>query len=341
MLQSLPNLGGDSMRFHGLKRREFTTLLGGAAVAWPFAARAQQSAMPVIGWLRAGDPANADDLAAFRQGLNELGYVQGRNVAVELWNSEQYDRLPALASELVHRQVAAIFAGNLAAAVAARAATATIPIVFFIGGDPIRDGLVTSLSRPTGNLTGVTFFAGELLPKRLELMRELVPTAEVIAVLLNPNNQNLQTRSRDVQEAARTVGQQVLILNAGSENDIDTAFATIVQRRAAALLVGDDPFFLAHREQIVALAARYTIPASYFVSGFVRAGGLMSYGDDHAESMRQTGRYVGRILKGEKPADLPVLQPTKFQFAMNVRTAKALGLKIPESFLLRADEVIE
>jgi putative tryptophan/tyrosine transport system substrate-binding protein len=323
-----------------VRRRDFIMLLGGAAT-WPLVALAQQSAMPVIGWLRAGDPANADDLAAFRQGLNELGYVEGRNVAVELWNSEQYDHLPALASELVRREVAAIFAHNLPAAIAARAATATIPIVFSIGGDPIRDGLVTSLSRPTGNLTGVTFFAGELLPKRLELLRELVPTAEVIAVLLNPNNQNWQTRSRDVQEVARTVGQQVLILNAGSENDIDTAFAPIAQRRAAALLVSDDPFFFVHREQIVALAARYAIPAIYSVSDFVRAGGLMSYGDDHAESMRQTGRYVGRILKGEKPADLPVLQPTKFQFAVNLKTAKALGLKIPESFLLRTDEVIE
>jgi putative ABC transport system substrate-binding protein len=239
--------------------------------------------------------------------------------------------------------VAAIFADNIAAAVAARAATGTIPIVFAIGGDPIRDGLVTSLSRPTGNLTGVTFFAGELLPKRLELLRELVPTADVIAVLLTPNNPNLQTRSRDVQEAARSVGQRILVLNAGSEKEIDAAFATIAQQRAAALLVVDDPYFGTRREQIVALAARYAIPANYFgLSGdWVRAGGLMSYSDDRGESIRQTGRYIGRILKGEKPSDLPIMQPTKFEFMINLKTAKALGLKIPESFLLRADEVIE
>jgi putative tryptophan/tyrosine transport system substrate-binding protein len=242
---------------------------------------------------------------------------------------------------LVRRQVAAIFAQNIAAAVAARAATATIPIVFAIGGDPIRDGLVTSLSRPTGKLTGVTFFAGEVLPKRLELMRELVPTANVIAVLLNPDNPNLQTRLRDVQEAARKVGQQILVINAGSESDIDMAFATIVQQQAGALIVGDDPFFSTHHEQIVALAARHAIPTSYSFSRLVRAGGLMSYGGNISEQIRAVGRYIGRILKGERPADLPVLQPTKVEFAINVKAAKSLGLKIPESFLLRADEVIE
>jgi len=238
--------------------------------------------------------------------------------------------------------VAAIFAQNLAAAVATRAATATIPIVFAIGGDPIKEGLVTSLSRPTGNLTGVTYFGGEVLPKRLELMRELVPTAEVIAVLLNPNNPNLQTRLRDVQEAARKVGQQLLIVNAGSESDVDMAFTTIVQQRAAALLVTDDPFFLSSgREQIVALAARHAIPTSYDISDVVRAGGLMSYGGNHADQIRDAARYIGRILKGARPADLPVLQPTKVEFTINLKTAKALGLKIPDSFLLRADEVIE
>jgi putative ABC transport system substrate-binding protein len=324
----------------GINRRKSIVLLGGAA-AWPMAARGQQSAMPVIGWLRAGGPARADYLAWLRQGMNELGYVEGRNVTFEFRNSEQYDRLPVLASELVRRPAAAIFADNIAAAVAARAATATIPIVFAVGGDPIRDGLVTSLSRPTGNLTGVTLFAGELLPKRLELLRELVPTADVIAVLLNPNNPNLQTRSRDVQEAARRVRQQILVLDAGSEKDIDAAFATIIQQRAAALLVGDDPYFSTRREQIVALAARYAIPASYYTTEWVRAGGLMSYTDDRGESIRQTGRYIGRILKGEQPTDLPVVQPTKFEFTINLKTAKALGLKIPESFLLRADELIE
>jgi len=294
-----------------------------------------------IGWLRAGGPASADNVASFRQGLSELGYVEGRNLVIELRNSEQYDRLPPLASELARRQVAAIFADNLAAAVAARAATATIPIVFAIGGDPIRDGLVTSLSRPTSNLTGVTFFAGELLPKRLELLRELVSTPGVIAVLFNPNNPNLQTRLRDVQEAARSVGQQILVLDAGNETDIDKAFVTIVQQRATALLVVDDPVFSALREQIVALAARYAIPASYYNRGWVRAGGLMSYGEDRSESMRQVGRYAGRILKGDKPADLPVLQPTKFEMAVNLKTATALGLEIPLSIRLRADELIE
>jgi putative ABC transport system substrate-binding protein len=272
--------------------------------------------------------------------MNEAGYVEGRNVTLELRNSEQYDRLPALASELARGRVAAIFANNLPAAVAARAATATIPIVFAIGGDPIRDGLVTSLSRPTGNLTGVTFFSGELLPKRLELLRELVPKADVIAVLLNPNNPNLQTRLRDVQEAARSVRQKILVLNAASENDIGAAFATISQQRLAALLVGDDGFFT-RNEQIVDLAARYAIPATYFNSDFVRAGGLMSYAANQLEQVREAGRYVGRILKGDKIADLPVLQPTKFELAINLKTAKALGLEVPPTLLARADEVIE
>jgi ABC-type uncharacterized transport system substrate-binding protein len=324
-----------------MRRREVITLLGGAA-AWPLAGRAQQPAMPVIGWLRAGAPPNADYLAAFRQGLNEFGYVEGRNVAIELRNSEQYDHLPGLASELVRGQVAAIFANNIPAAVAARAATATIPIVFAIGGDPIRDGLVTSISRPTGNLTGVTFFTGELLPKRLELLRELVPTAQVIAVLLNPNNPNLQTRLRDVQEAARKVGQQILIVNAGSESDIDTAFATIVQQRVPALLVSDDPFFFdTGSKQIVELAARYAIPASHFHSAFVRAGGLISYAANIPNQIRAAGRYIGRILQGAKPADLPVLQPTKLELIINLKTAKALGLEVPPMLLARADEVIE
>jgi putative tryptophan/tyrosine transport system substrate-binding protein len=324
-----------------IERRKFIFTLGGAAAAWPLAARAQQTGLSVVGWLRAGGPPPADDLVAFRQGLNELGYVEGRNVAIELRNSDRNDRLPVLASELVRHQVAAIFAHNIAAAVAARAATATIPIVFAIGGDPVRDGLVTSLSRPTGNLTGTTFFSGEVLPKRLELMRELVPTADVIAVLLNPDNPNLQTRLRDVQEAARKVGQQILVINAGSESDIDMAFATIVQQQAGALVVGDDPFFITHYEQIEALAARHAIPTSYSNSRVVRAGALMSYGGNVPDMIRAAGRYIGRILKGEKPADLPVLQPTKVEFAINVKTAKSLGLKIPESFLLRADEVIE
>jgi putative ABC transport system substrate-binding protein len=328
-----------------IQRREFITVLGSAA-AWPLAARGQQPTMPVVGWLGprppdAGRPLYAIELEAFHQGLKELGYVEGRNVAVELRNSEQYDRLAVLASEMVRRPTTVIFARNLAAAVAARAATATIPIVFAIGGDPIRDGLVTNLSRPTANLTGVTFFAGELLPKRLELLRELVPTAGTIAVLLNQNNPNLQTRLRDVQEAARSVGQRILVLDAARENEIDMAFATIVQQRAAALLVGDDPFFSTRMEQIVGLAAHYSIPASYYNRNWIWGGGLMSYADDRSETMRQIGRYVGRLLNGEKPANLPVLQPTKFDFTINLKTAKALGLAVPPSILLRADEVIE
>jgi putative ABC transport system substrate-binding protein len=323
-----------------MKRRDFITLLGGAAAAWPVAARAQQRTIPVIGYLRAGG-LPVPNLAAFHQGLNELGYVEDRNVTVELRNSEQYDRLPTLASELVRRQVAVIFAHNVPAAVSARAATATIPIVFAIGGDPIRDGLVTSLSRPTGNLTGVTAFAGELLPKRLELLRELVPNANVIAVLFNPDNPNLQTRLRDVQEAARIVRQQIRIVNASSESDIDTAFATIVQEQVAALLVGDDPYLGARHKQIIALAERYAIPASYFGSEDVQDGGLMTYTGDRAESMRLAGLYVGRILKGEKPADLPVMQPTRFNLAINLKTAKALGLTVPPTLLVAADEVIE
>jgi ABC-type uncharacterized transport system substrate-binding protein len=324
-----------------MKRRDFITLLGGAA-AWPLAVRAQQAGkLPVIGWLRAGAAPDEDYLVWFRQGLNELGFVEGRNVAVEVRNSVQYDRLSTLASELVRLPVAAIYADNLAAAVAARAATATIPIVFGIGGDPIRDGLVTSLNRPTGNLTGVTFFAGELLPKRLELLRELVPAADIVAVLFNPSNPNLQTRLRDVQEAARSVGQQILLLNAASERDIDAAFATMAQQRAAALLVADDPFLGSRNEQIVTLAARYRIPACYFGRSFVGIGGLMSYEDDRSESIRQIGRYVGRILKGEKPADLPVVQPTKLELKINLQTARALGLKVPPNLIAIADEVIE
>jgi putative ABC transport system substrate-binding protein len=323
-----------------MKRREFITLLGGAAASWPPAVRAQQPTVPVIGYLRAGG-LPVPYLAAFRQGLNELGYIEGRNVAVELRNSEQYDRLPILASELVRRDVAVMFAHNVPAAVAARAATEAIPIVFAIGGDPIRDGLVTSLSRPTGNLTGVTNFSGELLPKRLELLRELVPNADVIAVLFNPDNPNLQTRLRDVREAARIVKQQIRIVNARNESDIDTAFATIVQEKVAALIVGDDPYLSAHSKQIIALAERYAIPASYNASEDVRNGGFMTYTSERSESMRLAGLYVGRVLKGAKTADLPVVQPTKFELAVNLKTAKALGLEVPPRLLARADEVIE
>jgi putative ABC transport system substrate-binding protein len=280
-------------------------------------------------------------LTAFRAGLNEMGYVEGRNVAITLRWAEQYDQLPELAAELVRFPVAVIFANNLNATLATKAATATIPVVFWIGGDPIRDGVVNSLTRPSGNLTGVTNFAGELLPKRLELLRELLPAADLIAVLVNPRNPNFETRSSDVQNAARDIGQRVLILDSGSESDIDAAFVTVVQQRAAALLVSDDPFLTSRREQIVALAARHAIPASYNSNLSVRAGGLMSYSASNAEQYRQVGRYVGRILKGDKPADLPVVQPVKFEFAINLKTAKALGIEFPPSFYLRADEVVE
>ena len=287
-----------------MMRREFIILLGGAA-AWPIAARAQQPAIPVIGLLRAGQM-DEKGLTALRTGLSELGYVEGRNVAIELHATEQYYRLPALASELVRRQVAVIYASSLPAALAAKAATATIPIVFSIGGDPIVAGLVTSMSRPPGNLTGVTIFLGELLPKRLELLRELVPSATLIGVLLNPNNPNSEARSRDVQEAARTIGQRILLVQAGNERDFVSAFSTLVQQRAGALVVIDDPLLQFHGDQIVALAGHHALPAIYFFRLDTVNGGLMSYGANIDDQYRQAGTYVGRILKGEKPADLPV-----------------------------------
>jgi putative ABC transport system substrate-binding protein len=323
-----------------MRRREFITALGGAAVSWPLAARAQQPSMPVIGLLRAGQM-DEKGLTALRTGLSELGYAEGRNVAIELHATEQYDRLPVLASELVRRQVAVIYASTLSAAHAAKAATATIPIVFSIGGDPIEAGLVTSMSRPTGNLTGATIFLGELLPKRLELLRELVPSATLIGVLLNPNNPNSDARSRDVQEAARTIGQRILLVQAGNERDFVSAFSTLVQQRAGALVVSDDPLLSVHSEQIIALAARHALPTIYFFRLDTVNGGMMSYGVNIDDQYRQAGTYVGRILKGEKPADLPVLQPTRFDLVINLKTAKALGLTVSPTLLARADEVIE
>jgi putative ABC transport system substrate-binding protein len=323
-----------------MRRRDVLSLLGGAAASWPLGVRAQQSAMPVIGLLRAGQMEERN-LTAFRTGLGELGYVEGRNVAIELHATDQYDRLPALASELVRRQVTAIFASTLPAALAAKAATATIPVVFSIGGDPIEAGLVTSMNRPTSNLTGVTVFLGELLPKRLELLRELVPSATIIGVLINPNNPNAGARSRDVQEAARTVGQQIVIVSASSEHDLVSAFTTLVQQRFGALVVSDDPLLGGYSEQIVALAARHAVPAIYFFRSDTVNGGLMSYGANIDNQYREAGTYIGRIIKGDKPADLPVLQPTKFEFVINLKTAKALGLTLPPALLARADEVIE
>jgi putative ABC transport system substrate-binding protein len=328
----------------GMGRREFVALVGGAAAAWPMVVRAQQSAMPVIGFLSSLSPDIMSKFVdAFRQGLSEAGYVEGRNAAVEYrWAEGQYDRLPALAEDLVRHRVEAIVAAAVNAAHAAKAATGTIPIVFFISGDPVAENLVTSLNRPSGNLTGVTTFSGVLSSKRLELLRELVPTASVIAVLINPSNSNAQFRVKEVQEATRALGQQIIhIVNAGSEGDIDAAFAALVQRGAAALLVIDDPLFNRQRLQLVTLAARYQVATIYFQSEFVSAGGLISYATNYSESYRQIGIYTGRILKGERPADLPVMQPTKFELAINLKTAKALGLDVPPTLLARADEVIE
>jgi ABC-type uncharacterized transport system substrate-binding protein len=324
-----------------MKRREFITLFGGAAAAWPLAARAQQSAMPVIGYLTNGAGLHANNIGAFRKGLSEMGFVEGRNVAFDIRVTGQYDRFPALALELVDRRVAAIFAFSLTAAAAAKATTATIPIVFSGAGDPVRVGLVASLNRPGGNITGITNLGVELGPKRLELMRELVPQAATIGVLTNPTGITSLGNMTDLQAAARSVGQQVIILNGSTADEIDAAFATAAERRFGGLLIDVSGFFINWRDQIVALAARHAIPASYSSRDFVEAGGLMSYGHDLSESNHQAGTYVGRVLKGEKPADLPILQPTKFELVINLKTARALGLEVPPTLLARADEVIE
>ena len=329
------------MQFDQLHRREFITLLGGAAAAWPLAARGQQPARPVIGYLTNGAGLKANNVAAFRKGLREMGFVEDRTVFFDIRVTEQYDQFPALALELVNRRVAAIFAFSLTAAAAAKAVTATIPIVFLGAGDPVRVGLVTSLNRPGGNTTGVTSLGVELGPKRLELMRELVPQAGMIGVLTNPTGITSLGNMTDLQVAARSVGQEVIILNASTVDEIDAAFATAAGRRFGGLLIDISGFFINRRDQIVALAARHAIPANYSTRDFVEAGGLVSYGHDLSESNHQAGVYVGRILKGERPADLPVLQPTKFELVINLKTAKALGLDVPPTLLARADEVIE
>jgi putative ABC transport system substrate-binding protein len=322
-----------------MKRREFIAGLGGAA-AWPVILQAQ-SAMPVVGMLSVGSPdAYAIYLAAFRQGLNEAGFVEGRNVAIEYrWADGQYDRLPALAADLVDRQVAVIAAG--ASATAAKAATATIPIVFIFGGDPIKSGLVTSLNRPGGNITGVGLFAFSLGAKRLELLHELIPTAKVFAVLVNPTMLDGETDRTDVEAAARTIGQRISILNASTEHDFEPAFDKMVQEGADALLVMADPFFNSRRQQLVGLAARYAIPAIYEWREIATIGGLMSYGGSLVDAFRLEGVYAGKILKGAKPADLPVMREVKIELILNQKTAKALGITFPLSLLGRADEVIE
>jgi putative ABC transport system substrate-binding protein len=327
-----------------MNRREFI-LCGGTAMVpsllWP-AAHAQQPAMPVIGVLDGVDVLSGPLRPSFRQGLSESGFVEGRNVTIESHPANgQYDRLPALAAELVRRQVAVIATSTPVAALAVKAATTTIPIVFGLGTDPVKDGLVASLNRPGGNVTGATFFSNLLLAKRLELLHQLVPGAAGVAVLVNPGNTNAELELNDAQVAARTLGLHLIVVRASTEREIDTAFANLIQQRAASLLIAGDAFLLSRREQIAALALRHAVSSSFPDRDYAAAGGLMSYGADRKDAYRQAGVYVGRILKGEKPGDLPVVQPTKFELVVNLKTAKALGLTIPESFLLRADEVIE
>jgi ABC-type uncharacterized transport system substrate-binding protein len=325
-----------------MRRREFITLLGGAAAAWPVAAQAQQQ-VPVIGLLSSVTARQwATFVSAFLQGLNELGFVEGQNVAIEQrWAGGQYDRLPAMAADLVQRQVAVIAALTTPAAVAAKAATATIPIVFTTIGDPVQIGLVTSLNRPGGNITGVTYLNVEVAPKLLELLHEVIPTATTMAAVVNPTNPNADTLSRSLQAAARTLGLQLHVLNASTESDIETVFVTLAELHASGLVIPSDVFIITHEERLAALALRHGMPAVFQPRSAATAGGLMSYSGSALDVYRQAGVYTGRILKGEKPADLPVQQATKLELVINLKTAKGLGLTVPLPLLARADEVIE
>ena len=327
-----------------IQRRNFITLLGGAAVAWPLAAGAEEPALPVIGFVNAASPQDfARPLAAFLKGLGEAGYVDGRNAAIEYrWAEGQIDRLPALAADLVHRQVAVIAATTTPAALAAKAATATIPIVFETASDPVQLGLVASLNRPGGNVTGVAQLTVGLVPKELELLHEVVPTARVLALLVNPADPAVaETESGEMLAAAHTFGLELHVVNASTERDFDAVFANLTQLRAGGLVIGTDALFTGHIEQLAALAVRHAVPAVYKGREFAVAGGLMSYGSDATNSYRLAGTYTGRILKGEKPADLPVQQATKIELIINLKAAKALGITVPLPLLGRADEVIE
>jgi putative tryptophan/tyrosine transport system substrate-binding protein len=326
-----------------MRRREFICLIGSVAATWPLAARAQQSAMPVIGFINAA-PAQSygPQLAAFLKGLDEKGYVDGRNVTIEYrWAEGHIDRLPSMAADLVRRQVTVIAATTTPAALAAKAATTTIPIVFTTVGDPVQLHLVTSLNRPGGNVTGVTQLNVEVAPKRLELLHQLVPTASVMALLVNPTNPNSETNTKDLQAAARTLGLELHVVNASTERDFDAVFAKLIQLRAGGLVIGAGDLFSSRSEQLAALALRHAVPTIYQSRDFAVAGGLLSYGTDFRETYRLAGNYTGRVLKGEKPADLPVQQATKVEFYINLKTAKALGLNVPAAMQARADEMIE